>query len=41
MIEKFELICADILDETSIQKVPEQVDIVVASYSISTFINDA
>ena len=38
LIDKFELICADIFDETF--QVPEKVDCVVFSYVLSTFIMD-
>ena len=37
IIDKFELICADIFDESF--TVPEKVDVVVCQYTISTFIN--
>jgi ubiquinone/menaquinone biosynthesis C-methylase UbiE len=38
IIDKFELICADILDENFV--LPEKVDCIVASYAITTFINE-
>lgn len=38
MADKFELICADIFDEKF--TLPEQVDCVVLSYTVSTFINN-
>jgi len=38
MADKFELICADVFDENF--KLPEKVDCVVLSYTISTFINN-
>ena len=39
IIDKFELICADIFD-TEKFKLPEQVDCVVISYAFTTFINN-
>ena len=38
MMDKFELIVADIFDENF--KLPEQVDCVVLSYTLTTFINN-
>lgn len=38
MIDKFELVCADIFDETF--QLPEKVDGVIISYVLSTFINN-
>ena len=38
IIDKFELVCADIFDESF--KLPEQVDCIVASYTLTTFINN-
>ena len=37
LIDKFELICADVFDESF--ALPEKVDCVVLSYTVSTFIN--
>lgn len=37
MIDQFELVCADIFDDSF--ELPEKVDCVVCSYTISTFIN--
>jgi len=37
LADKFELICADIFDETF--ALPEKVDMVICSYTLSTFIN--
>ena len=39
IIDKFELICADIFDTEKFQ-LPEQVDCVVISYAFTTFINN-
>ena len=38
LIDKFELVCSDILDEKF--ELSEKVDCVVCSYAITTFIND-
>ena len=38
LIDKFELVCSDILDVEF--KLPEQVDCVVLSYAITTFIDE-
>ena len=37
MIDQFELVCHDIFDESFV--LPEKVDCVVMSYTITTFIN--
>jgi len=37
IMDKFELICSDIFEESF--KLPEKVDCVVLSYTITTFIN--
>lgn len=37
IMDQFELICADIFDDSF--EIPEKVDCVVCSYTISTFIN--
>jgi len=37
-IDKFELICADVFDHDF--KLPEKVDCVILSYTVSTFINN-
>ena len=38
LADKFELVCADIFDESF--ELPEKVDVVVCQYTISTFINN-
>ena len=38
IIDKFELVCADIFDESFV--LPEKVDCIVASYTLTTFINN-
>ena len=37
LIDKFELVCADIFDDSF--QLPEKVDVVVLCYTLTTFIN--